>query len=146
MKRRLPKFRVRKLTSKPAFLTIADYEPDPRRIHFADYALDLLPVATKSNACRIQSDLDWPEPRIAALICFASPRVNRAAKSLPLAFCVPIFGLPTLFFIIFVNKNVDAILIFVNNKCKILAPKDIRHPSNRLINVLYYLLGRFTFL
>lgn len=110
---------VRKLTGKPALLTIADSESKTPRIHLTDYEGVLPPFAAKSKACRTQPDLDWPEARIAPLISFASPGVNRAAKSLPLAFCVPTFGLPTLFFIINVNNNVDATLIFVNNKCKI---------------------------
>jgi hypothetical protein len=38
--------------------------------------------------------------RIAALSCLASMGVNRAAKKIPLAFCVPSLGLPAVFFII----------------------------------------------
>jgi IS1 family transposase len=111
--------RVRKLTGKPAFLTIADWESETPRIHLTDYEVVLPLVAAESNAFRSQSELDWPEPRIAALICFASPGVNLAAKSIPLAFFMPIFGLPILFFIFLLTKTLDGILLCVNNKCNI---------------------------
>ena len=99
----VPSLRVRKLTGKPAFLTIADSESEAPRIHYTDHDGPVLPpVAAESNARRSQSALDWPEARIADLICFASPGVTRAAKTSPLAFCVPILGLPIFFFILFV--------------------------------------------
>jgi hypothetical protein len=75
--------RVRKLTGKPAFLTIADSGSEAPRIHLTDYEPFLLPSATESNAFRIQSELDWMDCRIASLICFASGGVNRAANSAP---------------------------------------------------------------
>jgi hypothetical protein len=34
----------------------------------------------------------------------ASIGLNRAAKKIPLAFCMPIFGLPAVFFIIIVSQ------------------------------------------
>ncbi len=83
--------------------------------HPLDYETGLSLPAAESNAFRIQSDLLCPFCCIAALSCLASGGVNRAAKSSPLAFCLPIFGRPAFFFIIIVNKYVDAILISVNN-------------------------------
>ena len=112
------RFRVRKLSGKPAFLTIADCESEARRIQLTDYALDLSPIAAESNVCRIQPDLLSPACRIAWLICCASPGVNLAANNAPLALRVPIFGLPTLFLGLVVNINVDFILVYVNNNCK----------------------------
>jgi IS1 family transposase len=110
---------VRKLTVKPAFLTSADCECKARRIQGLVYDGDLPELAAESKACRIQSELDWPAARIASLICFASGGVNRAANCSPLAFCVPSFGLPTLFFIINVTKNIDGTVIYGNNYCNI---------------------------
>ena len=49
-------------------------------------------------------DLLNPERMIADSICFASTGVKRAAKKIPLAFSVPIFGLPERFFIIIVTQ------------------------------------------
>lgn len=46
---------VRKLTGKPAFLTIADSESETPRIHLTDYEDVLPPEAAESKACRIQS-------------------------------------------------------------------------------------------
>jgi len=115
---RLTPLRVRKLTVKSAFLTSADCECKARRIHLTDYD-DVPETATESNAFRIQSELDWPARRIASLICFASGGVKRAANNSPLAFCVPIFGLPACFFIINVNKYVASNVVYVNNYCKI---------------------------
>ena len=105
---------VRKLTGKPASLTIADCEFDARRIH-GIYETGISFLATESNARRIHSDFVFRDLAIAACIALASGGVNRAAKSFPLAFCVPIFGRPTFLFIIIVNKYVDAIIISVNN-------------------------------
>ena len=78
------------------------------------YDADLSLPAADSNAFRNQSGLPWPEPRIAPLIVFASTGVTLTANNSPLAFCFPITGLPSFFFIV-VNKYVDAILISVNN-------------------------------
>ena len=64
------------------------------------YDADLSLPAAESNAFRIQSDLLCRASRIAALSCLASMGVNRAAKKIPLAFCVPSLGLPAVFFII----------------------------------------------
>jgi hypothetical protein len=48
---------VRKLTGKPAFLTIADSESEAPRIQFTAY-VDCVPApAAESNAFRIHSDL-----------------------------------------------------------------------------------------
>jgi hypothetical protein len=100
---KLPRW-VRKLTVKPAFLTSADCECKARRIHLTDYDDELPVSAAESNAFRIQSDLLSFAPRIAALISRASGGVNRAANNSPLAFCMPIFGLPMRFFILNVNE------------------------------------------
>ena len=108
---------VRRLIGKPGV-------PYNRRLgvrgssHPLNYDADLSLPAADSNAFRNQSGLACPESRIAALICFASPELKRTAKSSPLA-SFPSFGLPAFFFIIIVNKYVDAILISVNNNSKL---------------------------
>jgi hypothetical protein len=89
---------------KPAFLTIADSESETPRIHLTDYEDVLSPYVAESNALRIQSDLDCPEARIASLIRFASPWLNRAEMNTALATFMPTVGLPTLFFIINVSQ------------------------------------------
>ena len=76
-----------------------------------DYGLSI--AAANSKAFRNQSGLSVLERRIAALISFASGGVTRTENTSPLAFCVPTFGLPILFFIIIVYKNVDANILFV---------------------------------
>lgn len=97
--------RVRKLTGKPAFLTIADSESETPRIQYLTDYDDGLPVsAAESNVFRIQPDLLSPANRIASLIRFISPGVNRAEMNSPLAFCVPSFGLPACLFIINVTQ------------------------------------------
>jgi IS1 family transposase/uncharacterized protein YerC len=110
---------VRKLTGKPAFLTIADSESEAPRIHLTDYEPFLPPTAAASKAFRIQSDLLVLSRRIASLIVRTSPGEKRAERTIPLAFCVPSFGLPTLFIIIKVYKNVDANVIYVYFYCNI---------------------------
>jgi hypothetical protein len=70
--------------------------------HPLNYDADLSLAAAESNAFRIHSDLLCLACRIAPLSCFASMGVNRAAKKIPLAFCVPILGLPACFLIIIV--------------------------------------------
>jgi IS1 family transposase len=77
------------------------------------YVADLSLPAADSNAFRNQSGLPAPDWRIAALICFASGGVTRTENTSPLAFCVPTFGLPILFFIIIVYKYVDVNILFV---------------------------------
>jgi len=74
-------FRVRKLTGKPAALTIADCESEARRIHLSecDYETVFSPFASESKSLRIHSDLLCRTWRIASLICFASMGVNLAA-------------------------------------------------------------------
>ena len=83
--------------------------PHPNNIYEAGLSL----AAAESNAFRSQPDLSNFAPRIASLICFASGGVKRTANTSPLAFCVPIFGRPTLFFIIIVYKYVDQTVIVV---------------------------------
>jgi hypothetical protein len=75
--------------------------------HPNDYDAGLSLATAESNAFRSQSGLPAPEWRIAALICLASGGVTRTANNSPLAFCVPIFGLPIFFFIYLVNKMFD---------------------------------------
>jgi IS1 family transposase len=79
------------------------------------YDADLSLPAAVSNAFRNQSGLSCPDWRIAALMSLASGGVTRTANNSPLAFCMPIFGLPALFFIFLLTKIVDAIVISVNN-------------------------------
>jgi hypothetical protein len=83
------------------------------------YDADLSLPTADSNAFRNQSGLPCFESRIAELICFASGGVTRTANNSPLAFCFPMAGRPAFFFIIIVNKYIGAILISVNNYCKI---------------------------
>jgi hypothetical protein len=112
--------RVRKLTGKPGVVTPPDCEFEARRIHtFSDYEIVAYYLDADSKTVRIHSDLLLRDLAIAACICLASGGVNLAANKAPLAFCVPIFGLPTPFFLIIVNINVDAILFSVNNNCNI---------------------------
>src|SRR5215469_9838519 len=109
---------VRKLNGKPAANTTPDCEFEARRIHLG-YEIRVSFWAADSKALRIHSDLLLRDLAIAACIFSASGGVNLAANNSPLAFCMPIFGLPTFFFAIFVNINVDGIVISVNNKCNI---------------------------
>jgi IS1 family transposase len=116
----LPRLRVRKLTGKPAFLTIADCESDARRIHQTDY-VDCLPDSTaESTTFRNHSDLLLRDVAIAASIALASPGENRAERTIALASFMPTLGLPTLFFIINVYKyvalNVIPVYIYCNIK------------------------------
>jgi IS1 family transposase len=111
--------RVRKLTGKPAFLTIADSESEAPRIHLIEHEGYLPVPAAESKACRIQSELDWPARRIAPLIFAASGGVNLAANNSPLAFCVPSLGLPIVFLFILLTKSLASKLLCVNNMCNI---------------------------
>lgn len=77
------------------------------------YDADLSLPAADSNAFRNQSGLSTPDWRIAALICLVSAGFTRTENTSPLTFCVPIFGLPILFFIYFVYKYVDTSIHFV---------------------------------
>src|SRR5579863_3687007 len=99
MKINFLKLWVRKLTGKPVATTTPDCEFETRRIHWI-YETGILLLATESKAPRIHSDFLFRDLAIAACIVLASGGVNRAAKSIPFAFCVPIFGRPTLFFMI----------------------------------------------
>jgi hypothetical protein len=84
-----------------------------------DYATDLLPPAAERRTCRNQSDLRCRDWRIASPSCFASGGVKRTATITPFAFCVPIFGLPTRFFIINVYKYVASNVIPYYGYCNI---------------------------
>jgi len=77
------------------------------------YEAGLSLPAADSNAFRIHCDLSSFASCIAVLICFASGGVTRTANTSPLAFCVPILGRPTRFFIIIVYKYVDSTVISV---------------------------------
>ena len=81
--------------------------------HPNGYDAGLSLAAAESNAFRNQADLSSFAPLIAALICFDSGGVTRTTNTSPLTFCVPIFGLPILFFIYFVNNYVDTRIHFV---------------------------------
>jgi len=61
----------------------------------------------ESKLFLIQADLVWRDCFIATSILSASCGVNRAAKK-TVAGCVPIIGLPVLFFILVFNKTLDA--------------------------------------
>jgi hypothetical protein len=94
---------VRKLTGKPGGHTSPDCEFKARRIHRI-YETGLSFWAAESKAPRIHSDFLFRDLAIAACIVLASGGVNRAVRKTTLAFCVPTFGLPTLFFIIIVTQ------------------------------------------
>jgi IS1 family transposase len=97
-----------------------DSEFDTPRIHFGehDYAA-LFSAATESSALLTQSDLVSLAERAAWSICFASGGVNRTVTETPLAFCVPIFGLPACFFIIMSYKYVDRNINLSYSNCNI---------------------------
>ena len=104
--------RVRRLIGKPG----VPYNRSLRvrtSSHPLIYYDGLSIAATNSKAFRNQSGLPVPERRIAALISFASGGVTLTENTSPLAFCMPIFGLPILFFINIVYKNVDMNILFV---------------------------------
>jgi len=104
---------VRRLIGKPGVpynrrLPVRNW-PHPPLIY--DDGLSI--AATNSKAFRNQSGLPVPERRIAALISLASGGVTLTENTSPLAFCMPTFGLPILFFIIIVYKYVDLNVVFV---------------------------------
>lgn len=70
--------------------------------HPLNYDAGLSLAAAESNAFRIHAVLVSFACRIAPLSPLASMGENRAAKNMPLAFCMPILGLPACFFIIIV--------------------------------------------
>ena len=70
--------------------------------HPNDYDAGLSLAAAESNAFRIHAVFVSFACRIAPLSPLASMGENRAAKNMPLAFCMPILGLPACFFIIIV--------------------------------------------
>ena len=100
----MAKYRVRKLTGKPGGHTSPDCEFDARRIHGL-YEDCISVLAAKSKDSLSHSDFLCGDLAIAACNALASPGENRTAKTMPLAFCMPTFGLPTRFFIINVYKN-----------------------------------------
>src|SRR5258705_10666966 len=81
---------VRKLTGKPAFLTIADCESETRRIHVYQVAFS----AADNNALRIQADLVCPARAIAWPNCRASSCASRTATRTCLDLVFGTFGLP----------------------------------------------------
>ena len=83
---------VRKLTGKPAFLTIADCESEARRIQF--YAASS--KATASNALRIHSDFEAFDLLIAAFMVVASSGDTLACTRIPRRLAFGILGLPIL--------------------------------------------------
>ena len=83
---------VRKLTGKPAFLTIADCESEARRIQF--YAASS--KAADNKALRIQSDFDFLALLIAVFIVIASSGDTLACTRIPRRLAFGIFGLPIL--------------------------------------------------
>lgn len=66
------------------------------------YCVIITTSADFSKDFLTKSDLLKPDLVIAACICFASTGVNRAEMKTPLAFCVPSFGRPIIFFMLFV--------------------------------------------
>jgi hypothetical protein len=91
-----PSLLVRKLTGKPAFLTIADCESEARRIQ-NQAAMSL--SATVNNALRSHSDFDALARRIAAVIFWLSSGESRACIRIPRSLDFGTFGLPSLAFI-----------------------------------------------
>ena len=90
--------RVRKLTGKPAFLTIADCESETRRIHKKGYD-ELHPPAAESNAFRIHSDLASLSRLIAARIARFSSVETLACIRISRNLALRTFGLPIFVFI-----------------------------------------------
>jgi hypothetical protein len=86
--------RVRKLTGKPAFLTIADCESEARRIQNNGDAHELPLRAAESNAFRTHSDLLSENLTIAALISRYSSGESRACIRMPRNLAFATFGLP----------------------------------------------------
>lgn len=85
--------RVRKLTGKPAFLTIADCESEARRIHYAAIS----DSATVSNALRTHSDSDAPARFTAVSTALYSSCEKRAWTSTRFTCDFGSFGLPIFF-------------------------------------------------
>jgi hypothetical protein len=79
---------VRKLTGKPAFLTIADCESEARRIQFQ---------AAASSVSLIHSDCVFPALSTASRSRFASSWANRTAIKTCLDLLFGTLGLPGLF-------------------------------------------------
>lgn len=93
---------VRKLTGKPAFLTIADSESEARRIHLKGYDCGILSPAADSKAFRIHSDLPIPARLTASWTALDSSGANRAPIKTPLNSAFLTFGRPNFLAFIFV--------------------------------------------
>jgi hypothetical protein len=72
-------FRVRKLTGKPAFLTIADCESEASRIHYAAFSIS----ATESRLRLTHSDSDAPDRFTALATALYSSSENLACTRTP---------------------------------------------------------------
>ena len=120
--------RVRKLTGKPAFLTIADCESEARRIQL--HYEDVLPVPeAESNVFRIHSDLRIPDRLTAVWTIADSSGENRAPIKTPLNSLFLTFGRPIIFFIFVKHlcwRNTSLCLTFSQYKKRYGKP-----PSNR---------------
>jgi hypothetical protein len=62
-------------------------------------------AAADSSAFLNHSGLLSPDRRMASSICRVSSSLNRAAMTIPLAFFMPILGLPILFFTLAIYKT-----------------------------------------
>jgi IS1 family transposase len=102
-------FWVRKLTGKPAFLTIADSESEARRIHFARFT----PYVADSKVFRTHSDSDSPDRFTASATGLYSSVENRACTRIPRNLAFGTFGLP--------------IFVFINSLCTTKIIVDIRY-------------------
>ena len=102
--------RVRKLTGKPAFLTIADCESEARRIHLICYETRVSFRAADSKAWRTHSDFLCGDLAIATCIAFASSGDSRACIRIPRYSALGTLGLP--------------IFLLINNLCMTITPVD----------------------
>ena len=114
MKLKLTQFWVRQLSGKPVDFTPPDSEFDTPRIHHKKCGYE-----SGNSSFLAHSDLVSLAARAASFIRFASPGVNRKAINTPLAFCVPILGLPARFFIILLYNYLARNVNPYNTNCNI---------------------------
>ena len=102
------RFWVRKLTGKPAFLTIADCESETRRIHFTWLVYVVLSlIAAVSKVFRTHSDSNKPERFTASETGLYSSDENRAWTRIPRNLAFGTFGLPIFDFIKYFAYDVN---------------------------------------
>ena len=95
------KVRLRKLTGRPMFLTIADCEFKAHRVQNVSesHAGVFSPFATKSNALRTHSEVVSLDRWMASAIEEYSSGEIRACMRIPRRFAFGFFGLPSFGFI-----------------------------------------------